>query len=189
MKSTRLWLGAQARFSLGLSLLSGFPSILGFVLERRGAGTSEIIEASEVDMVVDIDRSVAPGPALSFVDGHILPRGEPDMLRSGSWHVQRVRVFFSTPRSERWETRAWVNFWGWCKSVPCFLRCFKQGHRVVLSTFTVSRITEERACRAFAMFGLGVWIPWKDQSSYVQNKWCDHANDVSEITVEPSSLC
>jgi hypothetical protein len=61
-----------------------------------GAGTSEIIEASEVDMVVDIDRSVVPGPASSFVDGHILPRGEPDMLRSGSWHVQRVWFFNSS---------------------------------------------------------------------------------------------
>lgn len=28
-----------------------------------------------------------------------------------------------------------------------------------------------RACRAFAMFGLGVLIPWKDQPSYVQNNW------------------
>lgn len=61
-----------------------------------GAGTSEISEASEVDMVVDIDRVVVPGPALSFVDGHILPRGEPDMLRSGSWHVQRVWFFHSS---------------------------------------------------------------------------------------------
>lgn len=65
--------------------------------DRDGeAGTSEIVEVSEVDMVVDIDRSVVPGPASSFVGGHILPRGEPDMPRSGSWHVQRVWFFHSS---------------------------------------------------------------------------------------------